>query len=118
MPTERDDQSDALAALETFEAWADRAGVDLGPAFDRREQSPLLSRGSHPVAVVPVVALAFCDGNDVGAVFPCTAADRTRTVGDALDALEAGHVDEFLDPLWTPVPSGQATDETADIASR
>lgn len=119
VPTDRrGNHADALAALETFEAWAEHAGADLAPAFDRREQSPLLSNVTTEVAVFPVVTLALYDGNDLGAVFPCTVDGRIYTVENCLDALEVGHGDELLDPLWTPTPSGGAVDPAADVAPR
>lgn len=107
---ERDPRSEALAALDAFEEWADRHGVSLEPAFERRTQSPLLSDESYDVAVFPVVCLALYRGNDVAAVFPC-ADEEVHTVGECLDALEAGEAEALLDELGSQGP--RAAPETA-----
>lgn len=105
---EADCRSAALAALEAFETWAARNGVDLEPAFERRQLSPLLSSESYEVAVFPVVCLALYEGNDLRGVFPSRPDDEVRTVEQALDALEAGDAEELLADLGEPVEPPEA----------
>lgn len=99
-------RSAALAAFETFEDWAERTGVDLGPAFDRRSRSSLLSGYSHEVVVFPVLCLALYEANNLQGVFPCVHGQDVYTVQDCLDALEAGRIEELLAELGTdPEPA-------------
>lgn len=92
-------RSEALVALESFEDWAEEAGVSLEPGFERRTESPLLSTGTYEVAVFPVVCLALYEGNDVCGVFPCTDGEDVHTVKDALDTLAVDGAEPLLDAV-------------------
>ena len=98
---EADVRSETLTVLDSFERWAEEAGVSLEPAFDRRVESPMLSSETHEVAVFPVVCFALYEGNDVRAVFPCTTEEGTYTVEDALDTLALDGPEPLLDAVGT-----------------
>jgi hypothetical protein len=85
-----DKRSGAIATYEEFNDWADRNGHSLEPAFERRTRSYVGMDRVDEVVVFPVVSLALYDGATMEAVFPCTDAERTYTVGDALEAFERG----------------------------
>lgn len=85
-----DKRSGALATYEEFADWADRNGSSLEPAFERRTRTFVGMDRTDDVVVFPVVSLAIYDEKSLQAVFPCTDAELTYTVGDALDAFERG----------------------------
>lgn len=75
---------------QAFEDWATRNGHALTPAFDTRECGTLVSTDRREVIVFPVMCLAVYDGEEIGAVFPCSTGDDIRTVEDGLAAIESG----------------------------
>lgn len=85
-----DKRSGALATYEEFEDWAQRNDYSLEPAFERRNRTYVGLDRIEDVVVFPVVALAVYEESQLEAVFPCTDAQRTYTVGDALEAFESG----------------------------
>jgi hypothetical protein len=85
-----DKRSGALATYEEFRDWAERNGHSLEPAFERRTRTYMGMDRVEDVVVFPVVSLAIYDDTQLEAVFPCTDAERTFTVGDALEAFESG----------------------------
>ena len=70
-----------------FRTWADDAGVDISPPFDRRTVTSLVD-GRAEVLTLPMICLAVYDPELCG-VYPCEDGDRTWTVTDYLDACEA-----------------------------
>lgn len=94
--------SATAATVADFRAWARRNGYTLRPAFDRRERTTLISERSRTELVVPLACLAVYEGEELACVAPCSTAgdgDRadTCTVGDCLDALEAGVTEPLAD---------------------
>lgn len=82
----------ALERLEQFERWAGRAGLDLGPAFDRRSVASPILREEYEVVVFPVRCLAVYGPDRLWTVAPCTDGERCYSVEDCLAALEAGEL--------------------------
>ncbi|MFB6170616.1 MAG: HTH domain-containing protein [Haloarculaceae archaeon] len=72
--------------FSAFETWAESAGVSLSPAFDVRVRPDDDGRG---VLVPPVVTMAVRRDGALAGVYPHADADGHRTVGEALDALDA-----------------------------
>jgi hypothetical protein len=81
--------------VKSFQAWADREGYTLRPAFARRETTSML--GSRPTAEirVPIACLAVYEDSDLRCVAPCSDGDRTYSVEQCLAALEAGLTEPF-----------------------
>lgn len=111
---EADVRSETLVALDSFECWAEEAGVSLEPAFDRRTESPLLSTETYEVAVFPVACLALYEGNDVWGVFPCTTREGVYTIQDALDTLAVDGTDALLADVGS-VSRVRPADEKAEM---
>jgi hypothetical protein len=89
--TRREDwRSEAMETYEEFRAWADANGFSLEPGFQQRTRSFIGMDDVEEVVVFPVVALAVYEGDELGAVFPCTDGERTHTVESALAAFERG----------------------------
>lgn len=80
----------ALDRLEQFERWAERTGLDLGPAFDRRRVASPVLREEYEAVVFPVRCLAVYGPDRLWTVAPCTDGQRCYSVEDCLTALEAG----------------------------
>lgn len=81
------------ATVEAFQAWADRAGYSLAPAFSRCETRSLLDSGSSTELRVPVASLAVYEGGKLRWVAPCTDEERSYSVEDCLAALEEGVIE-------------------------
>ncbi len=81
--------------VKSFQAWADREGYTLRPAFTQRETTSLIS--SHPAVEiqVPIVCLAVYEDDELRCVAPCSDGDRIYSVEMCLAALEAGLTDPF-----------------------
>ena len=77
----------ALAAFEQFREWADENGVRLHPAFDTRECYSWETGRRYTALVVPVVALAVYEDDDLVAVYP-HGIDPHRSVFDGLREVE------------------------------
>lgn len=78
--------------LETFEAWADRRGRALGPAFEERQVGhPYLDAPIERVRTLPAVALAEYRDGDLVRVTP-------SVEGEVLDTVE-DHVADLLVPV-------------------
>jgi hypothetical protein len=77
-----------------FDEWARANGASLAPFFDTRECHSSITGESRTALVLPVMSLAVYDGDRLSAVFPHADEDRSYTVGEALDALEADDEDE------------------------
>ncbi|MFB6140078.1 MAG: HTH domain-containing protein [Halosimplex sp.] len=94
---EQDSRDEALRTYEEFGDWASENGYRLEPAFQRRQRSYIGSDVVHDVVVFPMASLAVYEGSDLQAVFPC--ADESGeihfSVGDCLDAFEAGEREWF-----------------------
>ncbi|MDG5760338.1 hypothetical protein QA600_13425 [Natronococcus sp. A-GB1] len=92
-----DSASSVSATVAAFQAWADRAGYSLAPAFTRCETRSLLHSGSSTELRVPVASLAVYEGGELRWVAPCVDDDRTYTVEDCLAALEGGVITPVSD---------------------
>lgn len=79
---------DAITRYRLFRAWADEHDVDLEPAFARRDRTTLVSDGTEPVLVLPVMCLAVHVDGELTAVVPHRDGETTYSVGDALADLE------------------------------
>lgn len=81
--------------VKSFQAWADREGYTLRPAFARRETTSMLS--SRPAAEirVPIMCLAVYEDNNLCCIAPCSDGERTYSVEKCLAALEAGFTEPF-----------------------
>ncbi|WP_121822498.1 HTH domain-containing protein [Halostella salina] len=83
---DRHTSSTARERFREFEAWAERTGHSLEPAFARRTLR--IDPDAAPKAVVdlPVICLAVFD-DGLRAVLPCADGDETYTVDDGLRML-------------------------------
>jgi hypothetical protein len=89
---EQDSRDGALATYEEFREWAERNGYRLEPAFERRHRGFVGSDTVREVVVFPLASLAVYEDDELRSVFPCSDESGTVhfTVGDCLDAVEAG----------------------------
>jgi len=78
--------------IAEFEAWADREGHSLEPAFGRCERTTMVSTERREVIRLPLQCLAVYAGDRLVGVFPCSTGGGTETVADCLRRLEAGDV--------------------------
>lgn len=85
--------------VNAFRSWADREGYTLRPGFERRQTTSMLDRRPAAELRVPVVCVAVYENDTLRCVAPCSDGERTYTVADCVDALEAGFVepDPFAD---------------------
>lgn len=84
-----DDEDRRLADLvDRLESWADEQDLSLRPPFETRTVSPLVGQ-SREVLTLPAMMLLVRDGDGLVGVYPCSDGDRTWTVTDCLDAVEA-----------------------------
>ncbi|MDG5818671.1 HTH domain-containing protein [Natronococcus sp. A-GB7] len=81
--------------IDAFQAWAEREGYTLGPAFSRHETTSLLESRPRTELRVPTACLAVYADGELICVVPCSDGERTYSVGACLDALEAGRSDPF-----------------------
>jgi hypothetical protein len=115
---EQDSRDGALSTYEEFRDWARRNGYSLEPAFQRRTRAYIGTDVVQDVVVFPVVSLAVYDDRDLAAVFPCSDGDEdvNYTVHDALNAFEAGRIDEWLTKFET-VTVDRTEPRLASVAS-
>lgn len=85
---------EVLEQYDRFVDWAERADVDIGPAFQRRETRSIATDRTVERLVTPAIALAFYDGDDIVGVFPHTDGETTHTVPEAIAALRTGELPE------------------------
>jgi hypothetical protein len=78
------EETPIITQYRQFQAWADREGVSLEPAFTRRERTTLVSDDSDTVLVLPVVCLAIRVDGELVRVAPHTTGSTPYTVRDAL----------------------------------
>lgn len=82
-------QEDAALA-ETFvrlEAWADREGVSLEPAFRRTVHDSSFTGEQEELFVTPVCCLVIEDDDGIAGVYPHRDGRQTVSVDDGLDRL-------------------------------
>lgn len=89
---------DELETVRRFARWADRNGLSLEPAFQRRSAGSLLEESEHVEIVVPLACLAVYDDGELRCVTPCSNGDRVATVDQALTRLKRGDVSPGLEP--------------------
>jgi hypothetical protein len=92
--TEDSPHPEVLEQYDRFVDWADRADVDLGPAFQRRETTSLVTDDTIERLVTPGIALAFYDGDEILGVVPHSDGETTHTVPEAIAALRTGELPE------------------------
>jgi len=81
--------------FEQFEAWGDRHGVSIRPAFERRTRCSIAD-DEHSVLVTPLLCLVVYRNQELSAVFPHSVDGETYTVKAAIETLLSGEL---------PVPS-------------
>lgn len=84
-----DKPTETQEVYAAFSEWAREYGVNLHPAFNTRECHSLVTNKTHTALELPVLCLAVSEGDRLHAVFPYTSEERTHTVGDGFDLLEA-----------------------------
>lgn len=82
------------STYEEFEAWAERTGNDLEPAFSVHTLGSMVTDERAQAIRFPVMCLAVYDADDLVAVAPRSTDEGVHTVDDCLDALRSGE--------WTP----------------
>ncbi|WP_394740048.1 HTH domain-containing protein [Natronococcus roseus] len=95
--------------VDSFQAWADRDGYTLRPAFSRCETTSLLECRPCTELRVPTACLAVSVDGELRCVVPCSDGERTYGVEACLDALEAGRGDPFETPEPREPPREDAT---------
>jgi len=88
---------EVLQQFEQFEAWGDRHGVSLRPAFEKRSRCSLADE-EHSVLVTPLLCRAIYQDEELSAVFPYTDGEETHTVRAAIEALRAGELPSPTQP--------------------
>jgi hypothetical protein len=96
---------EVVGQFEAFEAWGDRHGVSLQPAFERRTRCSIAD-DEHSVLVTPLLCLAIYRNQELSAVFPHSVDGETYTVRAAIETLLSGE-------LPTPWQSGRRPDRLA-----
>jgi hypothetical protein len=84
----------AAATHRRFASWADSAGADLEPAFNREVHGNEFTGHRTEVLVTPALCLAALDGEELLAVYPHRAAGTVRTVDDGLDEIASWLADD------------------------
>lgn len=82
------------STYEEFEAWAERTGNDLEPAFSVHTLGSMVADERERAIRFPVMCLAVYDVDDLVAVAPRSTDEGVHTVDDCLDALRSGE--------WSP----------------
>ncbi|MFC7027565.1 HTH domain-containing protein [Halomicroarcula sp. GCM10025324] len=90
--SERNRQSELLETVERFEAWAADHGLSLRPPFETRTASLLVGK-SEEVLTTPMMLVAAYEDGDLVGVYPCSDEERTWTIPEFLDTLEADYDD-------------------------
>lgn len=86
---------DVTRRYREFEAWAERAGVTLEPAFSRRDEDNVITGEHTETLVTPLVCTAVRRGDELVAVLPCCRGEDDHvSVLSYLSALDEGN-----DPL-------------------
>jgi hypothetical protein len=94
----------AMAAFEEFRTWADEHDTRLHPAFDTRECYSWEDGRRYTALVVPVVALAVYDAEELRGVYP-HGRDPHMSVFDGLQAVERGGLPTPRPPAGDLVPA-------------
>lgn len=82
---------EVIRQFEQFEAWGDRHGVSVRPAFETRTRCSIAD-DEHTVLVTPLLCLAVYRDRELSAVFPHTDDGETHTVRAAIETLLAGEL--------------------------
>lgn len=77
-------------AYRLFREWAEDQGVDLDPAFIRRECRSQFTGAAWEELITPVICLAVYREGELVGVYPHTDDGEVVTVGDALAGIETG----------------------------
>lgn len=76
----------AAVPFESFQEWASRAGVSLGPGFDTRTCYSMETGRRRHYRILPAFVLAVYEGTRLRAVYPHVS-DAPTTVPEGLEAL-------------------------------
>ena len=79
---------DVLSVLERFDRWATNAGVDFAPTFDRHTYDRSFTDERGETIVLPTVAFAVYERDELVEVVPHADATRLRTVDELLADLD------------------------------
>lgn len=71
-----------------FEAWAERNGASLGPAFDHNRRVSEVTGDAYEEFVFPVICLAVHQEGRIVHVAPCKHGEAHLTIDDCLTALD------------------------------
>lgn len=94
----------AVAAFETFSNWADDHDTRIHPAFGTRVCYSWETGRQYTALVVPVVALAVYDDDELVAVYP-HGTDPHESVFDGLRAVATRDLPDANPPDQSPVPA-------------
>ncbi|MDY7081610.1 MAG: HTH domain-containing protein [Halobacteria archaeon] len=83
----------ALDKFEEFENWANEHGKSIRPCFDIREYDSSFTNEKRKVVVLPVMAIAGYEGDELKAVYPCFDGNEYLNVHDFLSMVEEGKFD-------------------------
>lgn len=78
-----------LTSLRKFEEWLERNGAPVDRLFKRREVDSEVVDETYTVISLPMVCLAVYDHGELSGVYPHYDGERTHTVREGLDELEA-----------------------------
>jgi len=92
-----DEDTLVQSRIAEFEAWADREGHSLEPAFQRTQRGTMVSTERRDVIRLPLQCLAVYAGDRLVGVFPCATGSETETVADCVGRLEVGDIVEIPD---------------------
>lgn len=95
---------EVVEEFRRFSRWAENHGVTVEPPFETRTRASIVEDGGIEVLATPVLSLALYRNDRLAAVFPHTDGERTYTIADALDRLEAGELPRPIRGSSTEVP--------------
>ncbi|MFB6179504.1 MAG: HTH domain-containing protein [Halorientalis sp.] len=93
-----------LDVFNQFSQWARDHGVQLHPAFSTRTCYDWETGNRYTALVLPVMALAVFEDDELVAVYPHTDGETRQTVFDGLDALDTP-AEPAPDDEQFPVPA-------------
>jgi hypothetical protein len=83
------EDTEITGRIAEFYRWAEHTGHSLEPAFERCARSTMVSEEKVEVVRLPLQCVELREGDDLVAVFPCSADGETQTVRECLDRFEA-----------------------------
>lgn len=89
-----DERSELGEVIRAFEAWAADRDLALAPCFDRREVESRFASGRYERISLPIMCLAVYRNGRLQRVAPHVDGDRSYTVYDCIDDIEARLAEE------------------------